>query len=57
MEIYSLDSVDSTESQENKTNPVATYCPKWDLILGTYDFPVLHSTSVLVHGLLSVTDI
>ena len=31
MEIYSLDSVDSTESPEKQKNPAAKYYPKQDL--------------------------
>ena len=52
-------SVDSTESREkNKINLVVKYCPKWNLISGISDFPVvLHSTPVLVYHVLSVTDI
>ena len=40
-----IDSVDSTESQENtKKNPVAKYYPKWDLTPGTSDFPAMYAT-------------
>ena len=47
----------STESWENKKNPEAKYCPKWHLISCTSDFPVLHSTAVLVDHVLSVNDV
>ena len=44
--IYSLDSVDSTESREK--SPVAKYYPKYDLTPGNSDILAVHANHVLV---------
>ena len=33
-------------------SPMAKYYPKWDLIPGTFDFPAMHATPVMVHHVL-----
>ena len=57
MEIFSVDSADSSKSWENKKNPVAKYYLMWDLTLLTSDFPAMQTTTELLPRLLLVSNI